>query len=455
MLSKALDLAQAAHQADLEEWFEELRIPSVGTTPEGRPDTIRNANWLADRFRAAGLEARLWGDHYGMPVVHAEWMGRPGAPLITIYGHYDVQPPDPLDLWTTPPFEPTVRDGRVYARGAADSKGNHFPALKAAQHAIAAGGPPVNLRFLIEGEEESGGIVLPRYLAEHGADLATDCVLIWDGGTDFDGSPVLCTGLRGILYTEIHARGAQADLHSGEYGGAAPNPINTLARVIAGLKDAEGRITIPGFYDGVQRASQEELEEWAALPNLEKVFGAQIGVPLEGEPGWSLAERLQTRPTLDCNGIWGGFMEKGEKTVIPAEAHAKVSMRLVPDQDADRIFERLVQYVPGLSTPGVGIAVEKLSSAPPVVLGVDHRGAKAAASALQAAFGKPARQIRSGGSIPVTVDFQRHVGAPMVCSGFSQFDCAVHSPNENYLVENFAKGVEMMLRFFWGYGEQR
>lgn len=452
MLNEALDLARRANAADLEQWFEELRFASVATKPEGRSDTLRNAAWLVERFRAAGLSAGTWGEDIGAPLVRAEWMGRPGAPVVTIYGHYDVQPADPLERWTSPPFEPTVRGGRVYARGAADSKGNHFPALKAAEHAIAAGGPPVNLRFLIEGEEEGGGAVLPAFIAQHASELPSSCVLIWDGGLDFDGRPALCVGLRGILYTEIHARGARVDLHSGEFGGAAPNPINSLARVIAGLKTADGHITIPGFYDGVRGATEQELEEWRRLPQLEEVFAGEVGAPLEGEAGWSFAERIQTRPTLDCNGIWGGFMEHGEKTVIPAEAHAKVSMRLVPDQDADRIFERLVEFAPTLSTPGVTIEVEKLSSAPPVLMGVDHAAGRAARQAFETAFGEPVRLVRSGGSIPVSIDLQR-LRAPMVCSGFAQFDCAAHSPDESYVLDNFAKGVEMLLRFFWAYPE--
>ncbi|HEX6488294.1 MAG TPA: peptidase dimerization domain-containing protein, partial [Candidatus Dormibacteraeota bacterium] len=305
-------------------------------------------------------------------------------------------------------------------------------------------------------EEEGGGTVLRRYLGEHGATLDTDCLLIWDGGFDFDGSAVLTTGLRGILYTEIHARGARADLHSGVFGGAAPNAANTLAHVLAALKDRDGRVTIPGFYDDVREATPQELEEWSSWPQLEGALNFAVGArALEGEAGRSLAERVQTRPTLDVNGIWGGFTDAGEKTVIPAEATAKVSMRLVPDQEPDRIFEALAAYAPTLSTPGVEIEVRRLSAgAPPVVLGSDSAAMRAARQALETAFETTSRLTRAGYSIPVVIDFQRHVDAPIVSSGFAQFDCNVHSPDENLVLDHFGRGVEMMIRFFWEYGKE-
>jgi len=450
-LEAALERARAERNADLSDFCAELRIPSVAMEPSGRDAALTNADWLTEGLRDAGFDAELWGGELGMPLIAAEWRGAgPDAPMVTIYGHYDVQPADPLDLWTTPPFEADVRDGRVFARGAADNKGNHFAALCAATHAIAAGGPPVNLRFLIEGEEEGGGPVLPAYLRERGAGLDTEAVLIWDGGFIFD-APALVTGVRGILYVELSAQGPRVDLHSGEFGGAAPNPINTLARVIAGLKDADGRVTIPGFYDAAIPPSVAERQEWADWSEIEGVFAGLIGAAaLEGEPDWSAVERLQARPTLDCHGIWGGFSGEGEKTVIPAEAGAKLSMRLVPDQDPEVIFAALARRVDELRTPGVTIEVRKSGSAAPAAsFGTDHAPLRAAASAFEAAFGKQALKVRAGYSVPVAIDFVNHVDAPIVCSGFSQFDCAVHSPDENLAIDHFHRGIEMLLHFFW------
>lgn len=455
-LEAALERARAERNADLADFIAELRIPSVAMEAAGRGAALTNAEWLAERLREIGFAVELWGAELGMPLIAAEWRSAGlDAPMVTIYGHYDVQPADPLELWTSPPFDAEVRDGRVFARGAADNKGNHFAAVCAAAHAIAAGGPPVNLRFLIEGEEEGGGPVLPAYLGRRGGDLDTDCVLIWDAGFVFD-APALVTGVRGILYAELTAHGPRADLHSGQFGGAAPNPINTLARVIAGLKDAEGRITIPGFYDAVVPPSENERAEWARWSDLEGVFAGVIGAAaLEGEPGWSAVERLQARPTLDCHGIWGGFSGEGEKTVIPAAAGAKLSMRLVPDQDPQQVFAALERRVEELRTPGVAIEVKQSGSAAPAAsFGTDHPPLRAVASAFEAAFGKQALKVRAGFSVPVAIDFVRQVQAPIVCSGFSQFDCAVHSPDENLAVDHFHRGIEMLLHFFWRFPEE-
>jgi acetylornithine deacetylase/succinyl-diaminopimelate desuccinylase-like protein len=455
-LQAALERARSERNGDLADFLTELRIASVAMEPSGRDAALTNADWLAERFRESGFQTDLWGAEHGMPVIVAEWRGAgPDAPTVTIYGHYDVQPADPLELWTSPPFEPEIRDGRIYARGVSDNKGNHFPALCAAAHAIAAGGPPVNLRFLIEGEEEGGGPVLPRYLRDHGREQHSDVVLIWDGGFVFD-APGLVTGVRGILYVELHARGPRVDLHSGEFGGVAPNPINTLARVIAGLKDGDGRITIPGFYDAVEPPSEEERREWASWGDVDSVFAGAIGAAaLEGEHGWSVAERLQARPTLDCHGVWGGFSGTGEKTVIPAEAGAKLSMRLVPGQQPDTIFEALAQRVDELRTPGVTIeAVKSRALSPAVSFGTDHAGVRAASAAFKEAFGREVVRIRAGYSIPVAFDFVQQVGAPVVCSGFPQFDASPHSPNENMLVDHFHRGIEMLLHFFWRFPEE-
>ena len=457
VLEAALRRAASNRDADLQDLLEELRIPSVSTLPERREDCLRNARWLRDRFEKMGMKAELVDvGTGGLPVVTAEWSGRPGKPHLTIYGHYDVQPPDPLDEWHSPPFEPEIRDGRVFARGSSDNKGNHMVTLKAAEHLFAAGGPPLNLRFIIEGEEEISGQALPKFLRDNGKRLKTDTVLIWDGGMDQDDNPAMATALRGILYTELHAQGPAIDLHSGTYGGVAPNPILTLARILGELKDRKGRITIPGFYDAVADPSPEELALWKKrdseyVEGVKRVMGVKA---LEGEEGRLAMERAGSRPTLDANGIIGGFTGKGEKTVIPARASAKVSMRLVPNQDWRAIFASLQKYVQTLATPGVEVKVELLGSAPPVLCGVDHAGAKALEAAYREAFGKPTSHVREGGSIPVSVDFQEAVGAPLVISGIPQSDEGAHSPNERLAVDNYHRGIEAIIRFICKLADQ-
>ncbi len=452
-LEAALESARRGRDRDQADFFEELRIPSVSTLPEHAGDVRHNADWLRARFDAMGLETSLTDVEGGLhPVLRADWNGRPGAPHLTVYGHYDVQPPDPLEEWTTPPFEPTVTpDGLVHARGAADNKGNHFAALKAAEHWFASGGPPVNLRFLIEGEEEVSGPSLPAYIHQNAAGLPTDCVLVWDGGFSPEGTPALVTALRGIVYTEIHAHGAAVDLHSGGFGGVAPNPLNTLARILGELKDRDGVITIPGFYDGIVEPGEDEMATWpdgaGYEATLKRVMQADV---LEGEAGYAPVVRQWARPTLDVNGFVGGFTGQGSKTVIASQAMAKVSMRLVPGQDPERIFDTFDEYVRGLTTPGVRVEVLKHGAAPPVVCGIDHPAARAAADAYEAAFGKRAQPRRMGGSIPVAIAFQQALGAPMVISGLGQPGSGAHSPQECFSLEHFHRGIEMLIRFMAG-----
>ncbi|TMD25934.1 MAG: M20 family dipeptidase [Chloroflexi bacterium] len=449
----AIALAQSRRHKDLEDLVEELRIPSISTLPERREDCLRNARWLRDRFVAMDMKTEIVDVREGgLPVVMAEWNGRPGQPHLTIYGHYDVQPVDPVDEWTSPPFEPEVRDGHLYARGAADNKGNHMTTVKAVEHLFASGGSPINLRFLLEGEEEITGPSLPQLLRARGSSLKTDSVLIWDSGMDEEGNPTLATALRGILYTELRAKGPAVDVHSGTYGGVAPNPINTLARVIGELKDRDGHVTVPGFYDAVREPGADELAEWKKKDarysaDILRMTGAKS---LEGEEGFLALARAGGRPTLDANGFIGGFTGKGAKTVIPAEASAKVSMRLVPDQDWKAILAAYEKHVAALSTPGVEIAVELIGSAPPVLCGVDHEAARALRAAYGEAFGRQTALIRVGGSIPVAVDFQEAVGAPLVISGIAQADCAIHSPNEHLLIDNYHRGIEAVIRFICG-----
>jgi acetylornithine deacetylase/succinyl-diaminopimelate desuccinylase-like protein len=453
VMEAALARAKEARQADLDDLVEELRIPSVSTLPDRREDCLRNARWLQARLERIGMTAQVVdGAEGGLPIVVSEWNGAPGKAHLTIYGHYDVQPPDPLNEWDSPPFEPRISEGLLYARGAADNKGNHMATVKAVEHLFAGGAPPINLRFLIEGEEEITGPSLPHYIRQHASRLKTDAVLVWDGGMDEDGSPTLATALRGILYLELHATGAAVDLHSGSYGGVAPNPINTLARIIGELKDREGRITIPGFYDQVLAPSAQELAAWTKkdpeyIETVKRQSGARV---LEGESGHLAIERAGSRPTLDANGIIGGFTGRGAKTVIPARASAKISMRLVPNQDLETIFRSFERYVRELSTPGVEITVERLGSAPPVLCGVDHPAARALAAAFKAAFGLETALIRVGGSIPVSVDFQEAIGAPLVISGIAQADSAIHSPNERLVIDNYHRGIDAVIRFICG-----
>jgi len=456
LMEAALTRARAAREADLADLFEELRIPSISTLPERREDCIRNARWLQARLDRIGFKTELIQPiKDGLPVVAGEWNGRPGKPHLTIYGHYDVQPADPLGEWETPPFEPAIRDGRIFARGCPENKGNHMATLKAVEHLVAAGGPPVNLRFLIEGEEEIVGKSLPRYLRENGSKLKTDAVLIWDGGFDEEGNPTLATALRGLLYLELHARGAAVDLHSGLFGGVAPNPINTLARVIGELKDRDGHITVPGFYDPVEPATAEELDNWKKKDAryVDALLEASGSKALEGEPGFLALERTGSRPTLDANGFLGGFVGEGEKTVIPARAMAKVSMRLVPNQDPAVVKAAIEKHIQSLTTPGVEIEVKVLSSAPPVKCRVDNSAADALRAAYSEVFGKDTALIRIGGSIPVSVDFQEAIGAPLLISGIPQADAAAHSPNERLVVDNYLRGIEAVIRFICKLGE--
>jgi acetylornithine deacetylase/succinyl-diaminopimelate desuccinylase-like protein len=456
LLEAALTRAGAAKEADLADLFEELRIPSVSTLPERRADCIRNARWLQAHLDRLGFKTQVVDVmEGGLPVVVGDWNGRPGKPHLTIYGHYDVQPPDPLDEWESPPFEPEIRNGRIFARGCADNKGNHMATIKGVEHLFAAGGPPINIRFVFEGEEEITGESLPRYLRANGAKLKTDAVLVWDGGFDEDDNPTLATALRGLLYLELHASGAAVDLHSGMFGGVAPNPINTLARIIGELKDRQGHITVPGFYDAVKPPSAEELADWKKKDKrrgeaMLKFSGARA---LEIEPGFMSIEATGSRPALDANGFIGGFTGDGKKTVIAARASAKVSLRLVPDQDPATLEAAITKHIQSLTTPGVEINIDVLGSAPPVTCSVDNAAAKALRSAFSEVFGRDTAYERVGGSIPVAVDFQEALGAPLLISGIAQADAAAHSPNERLDVDHYLRGIEAVIRFICRLGE--
>jgi acetylornithine deacetylase/succinyl-diaminopimelate desuccinylase-like protein len=450
VVDAALARARQRREHDLADLLEEVRIPSISALPERRADCRRNAEWLRERLERLGFDARVVDVvEGGSPLVVAETPRRKGRAHLTVYGHYDVQPPDPLDLWRSPPFEPEIRDGRIYGRGVADSKSNHLAALKAVEHLAAADELDVDLRFLIEGEEEVSGTALPRYLHDNAGKLETDAVLLWDGGFDEYGRPTLATALRGLLYVEIHATGAPDDLHSGTYGGLAPNPANTLARIVGELKTRDGHVTIPSFYDAVRKPSDAEMRSWKHedaryIDAVKAITGMKV---LEGEADHLALERAGSRPTLDVNGMLSGFVGAGQKTVIPAWAFAKVSMRLVPDQDWKTILQSLQTYAPTLSTPGVDVRVELLSAAPPVTAGTESVAADRLRAAFKETFNKETALVRVGGSIPVAVDFQQTVKAPLLISGIDEADTAIHSPNERLSVEQYHLGIEALIRF--------
>ncbi|MGH7902919.1 MAG: dipeptidase [Candidatus Dormibacteraceae bacterium] len=445
MIQQAIELARRGREKAATELLDLIGIPSVSALREHGDDVRRAADWIARFLAGTGMKVEVVTGA-GHPVVVAEWMERPGAPVLAVYGHYDVQPADPLPQWLTPPFEPQVREGFVYGRGATDDKGQLLANMMAAQHALAAGGPPVNLRFLIEGEEEIESMVLPAFLEKNAARLGTDYLFIADGHFTAPGMPSLTTGLRGLLYVEIEVAGPAADLHSGIFGGVAPNPFNSLCHIISGLKGRDGRVSIPGFYDDIRPPAPVEIESWRSLPLGEHDYLELTGAPaLEGELDYSAVERTSSRPTLDVHGIMGGFTGEGTKTVIPALATAKVSMRLVPDQDPGRILAGLRQRVQSLATPGVRVGVRELAQTPAVLLGTDHAGVAAATRAFEAAFGAPPVLVREGGSIPVTADFQRLLRPHILATGFGLPDDGLHSPNERFSLDHYHRGTEMLL----------
>jgi acetylornithine deacetylase/succinyl-diaminopimelate desuccinylase-like protein len=450
MLHQVLERARerrAEAEADL---FELITIPSVSALPEHRDDCRSAATWLVEKLRGIGMDARLVDVlEGGNPVVVADWLGRPGAPTLTVYGHYDVQPPDPLDEWLTPPFEPTVRDGYVYGRGADDNKSQHLASVVAAGHWFAHGGPPINLRFLIEGEEEVSGRSLPELVRTRAGELATDYLLIGDGSFLAPGRPALVTALRGLIYVEIEVVGARVDLHSGIYGGVAPNPFNSLAHIIAGLKDRDGLIQVPGIYDAVEPPGAEELDGWSGLRVTDEQQREEMGVTeLAGEPGYSVLERRWARPTLDVHGIVGGFTGAGAKTVIPARARAKVSLRLVANQEPASVLAALREAVAALATPGTRAEVIMLSCAAPVRMATDHPGVEALRRAFVAAYGTGPVLVREGGSVPVATDFQEALDTRMLVTGFGLPDDALHSPNERMSLDQYHRAVETAIHLW-------
>jgi len=439
----------------LDELFDFIRIPSVSTLPEHQGDVARCAQFVADALRTAGLQNVEIIPTAGHPLVYADWLHAPGQPTVLCYGHYDVQPPDPLELWVTPPFEPTLRDGNIYARGAVDDKGQMYMHIKAIEALFAVHGKlPVNVKFLIEGEEEIGGKSISKYVPEHREKLRADVALVSDTALYAEGIPTLCIGLRGLIYTEIEARGPARDLHSGLYGGAAPNAVFGLVEILAKLKDANGRIQVPGLYDDVAAPAEAELASWSSLPFSERdVIEKEVGsTALTGEPGYSFFEKTWARPTLEVHGIGGGFTGAGAKTVIPAVATAKVSMRLVPNQNPAKIVEAFKAYVASVTPAGITAKVNVLSAGPGLQVQPDHPAIRVAADVFAEVLGRPTVFTRSGGSIPIVGEFAEHLGIPTVLMGLGLPDDGLHSPNEKFRVANFYLGIRTVAQFLERYG---
>ena len=441
---------QQHHQDYLEGLKAFLRIPSISTLSEHKPDIQKAAEFVKGELTQAGLQQAQLIEGPGNPLVFAEWLGAPGKPTILFYGHYDVQPADPLDEWRSPPFEPSIRNDNIYARGSADDKGQTYILVKAVEGLMKQhGGLPINVKFLIEGEEEVGGEHIEGYVAGKPARLKSDAAVICDTEMFAPELPTICVGLRGIAYGELMVQGADHDLHSGVYGGVAPNPIQAIAEILSTLKDREGHIRIPGFYDRVQQPSQKERAAWARLPfDVEEYKDKEVGVKdLVGEPEISLFERLWARPTLEVHGIRGGFTGEGAKTVIPARALAKISMRLVADQRPEEAVAQLQKAIAAACPKGVSAEFKLIHSARPSLVNPDNKFIHAAAEAMKQVFGKETVYIRSGGSIPIVAAFDEFLGIPSVMMGFGLPDDNLHAPNEKMHLPNFFRGIEAVARY--------
>ncbi len=430
-------------QQHLDELLDFLRIPSVSALSEHINDIKKATEFVAEKLRDLGFKVTIYPT-LGHPVVFAEYHINPALPTVLIYGHYDVQPPDPLDLWESPPFEPVIKEGVIIARGSSDDKGQVYAHIKGAESLLKTTQTlPVNLKFLIEGEEEIGSSNLSPFIEAYKTELAAKIVLISDGAMLAPQTPTITYGLKGLTYIEVGVKTANLDLHSGAFGGGVPNPINSLAKMIAQLHDNQGRITVPGFYDAVIDVSATEKAAFAKVPFDEAKFCEEIGVrATPGETGYSLLERLWARPTLDCNGIKGGFQGEGAKTVIPREAMAKISCRLVPNQDPQDIAQKLGDYLISIAPKGVEVTITNLHGGQPAMTPIESPSVQAAAKALQDVYGKEPLFTRTGGTIPVVSSFQTLLKSEVVLVGFGLQNDRAHSPNEKFDLLNYYKGIE-------------
>ena len=444
------DYLEQNAQERLTDYLDFLRIPSIGTLSEHVSDMRAAAEFVADRLRGMGMDNVEVSPTAGHPIVYADWLHAEGAPTVLVYGHYDVQPVDPLDLWHRPPFEPVVEGGRVYARGAADDKGQVHLHLWAARAWLAVRGRlPLNLRFVFEGEEESGSTHFDGWVAANLERLGADLAVISDTGFHEGNLPAITIGLRGLMYAQIDVTGPRLDLHSGSFGGNVQNPANALAAIVARLRNEDGSVAVPGFYDEVRQLGERERAEFARIPFDEGAFRADHGLqPLFGEPDFYPLERKGARPTLDVNGIWGGFQGEGSKTIIPAHAHAKVSCRLVPDMDPQRTFERLRDYVAAIRPPGVEVTVSLINHGMWSLTPIDHPATEAAAACLAEVFGQAPYYLREGGSIPAAATFGSLLGLPVVLLGFTPPDDQAHAPNESMRLDNYEGGLRTVVRYW-------
>lgn len=448
-MERVLRTIAADREASLEDLKTFLRIPSVSTDPARGGEVRRAARWLAERLSGLGCRVEV-RETPGHPIVYGEWTGAPGRPTLLVYGHYDVQPEDPVEEWTSPPFEPAIRDGAIYARGAADDKGQVLIHLKAAEAWLRAEGRlPVNLKFLIEGEEEVGSPNLEPFVMAEAGRLKADAIAISDTAMLAKGVPALCVGLRGIVYCQVDLQGPATDLHSGIFGGSVANPAGVLCRLLAGLTDAQGRVTIPGFYDDVRPITRAEREAFAVLPFDETAYRESLGVPaLDGEAGFTTLERRWARPTFEVNGLQAGFTGTGSKTVLPARAMAKVSMRLVPDQDPEKIVRAFEATLRRHCPPSVTLTLTRMHGSKPWLAPTDHPVLQAGARALERGFGRRPVFIREGGSIPIVTTLTDRLGVPILLLGFGLPDENAHAPDERLDLENFSRGIQTVAHLY-------
>jgi acetylornithine deacetylase/succinyl-diaminopimelate desuccinylase-like protein len=441
----------------IEELKEFLRIPSISTLVENKDDVARCAQFVADNLKKIGLSRVEIFKTEGHPIVYGEWLGAPGKPTVLIYGHYDVQPVDPVELWNSPPFEPTLKNGKIFARGATDDKGQVFMHFKSVEAYFKnEGSLPLNVKFIIEGEEEVGSESLNIFLKSNSDLLKCDAVLISDSSLYDVGIPTLTYGLRGISYLEVEVVGPNRDLHSGSFGGAVANPINKMAQLLSKLQNKNGKVTIPGFYDDVIKLTKKEKENFKALKFSDKKFAKELGVDeLNGEKGFSTLERLWVRPTLDCNGITGGFTSKGAKTVLPSKVTAKISMRLVPNQDPNKIAKLFERYVKKIAPKSVKIKVTNLHGGYPSLTNMDNPANIAASKAMSKAFGKKTVFMREGGSIPIVTEFSKKLKAPVVLMGLGLNTENLHSPNEHFDLNHFELGIISSAYFMKEFAETK
>lgn len=441
-------------QRFINELLDLLRIPSVSADKTYREDVLRASEFIKEKLIQAGADSVELCETKGYPIVYGEKIIDPALPTVLVYGHYDVQPPDPIDLWESPPFEPEIRDGKIYARGASDDKGQMYMHIKAFEAMMARQSLPCNVKFMIEGEEEIGSDNLPRFVAANKTKLQADVILISDTGLFSNEVPSITVGLRGLSYIEVEVTGPRRDLHSGMYGGAVANPINALCEMIASLKDENQRIAIPGFYDKVAELSEEERKAMNQVPFSREEYMKNLGVKaLRGEKGYTPLEHVSIRPTLDVNGIWGGYTGEGAKTVLPSKAYAKISTRLVPNQSSDEITRLFEEHFKKIAPPGIEVKVMPHHGGEPAVTPTDSKAYMAASKAFEDVWGKTPVPMREGGSIPIVSLFERELGLKSVLMGFGLDEDAIHSPNESYRVYNYLKGIETIIRFYKHFSE--